>query len=103
MPQTQYRPEQWALKEFFNVYAPRLQIKLEYPIDFGNGEGCIIDVMDLTNNIAYRLSGIGSPHDTTTGQRKYNRQREILESLGIQVIDVREDSYNWQWLWSCQV
>jgi len=87
---SKYRPEQFVLKEYFKVYAPSLVIELEYQVGTYR-----IDLADLTNKIAWELDG--GYHN-----RKKDEDKDyILTTVyGWKVNRVKEDSWEWNWLWN---
>lgn len=85
---TGYRPEQFKLKEYFKVYAPKIEISLEHT------QGPYkIDLADLTNKIAWELDG-GYHNKKKDEDRDY-----VLTTWGWKVIRIKEDSWEWNWLW----
>lgn len=94
--ETAYRHEQFVLQEYFKVYAPKILIEMEYPVLSTDGLLlAVIDLADLTNKIAWRLDG-----GSHTRPSKDDRQREALELRDWVVIDIKKDSWDWNWLWT---
>jgi len=94
--ETEYRHEQFVLQEYFKVYAPQLRIEMEYPVHSTDGLLLAkIDLADLTNKIAWRLDG-----DSHTNPDKDDRQKKALELRDWIVIDIKKDSWDWNWLWT---
>lgn len=96
----EYRPEQFKLQEYFQVYAPTLRTAMELPISVGDQIIAVLDFADLDNKIAYRLaSGVNQgSHNGKINSTKYTNQKVWLETLGWKVEDINEDSWNWNWL-----
>jgi len=86
---SKYRPEQFVLKEYFKVYAPNLRIELEV-----RAGPYTIDLADWTNGIAWELDG--GYHNPLKDAKK----DEYLNTIGWKVNRIKEDSWEWNWLWN---
>ena len=86
---SKYRPEQFKLRDYFSIYAPNLKIELE--VQAGPYS---IDLADWTNKIAWELDG--EYHNPLKDAIK----DEYLLSHGWKkVIRIKQDSWDWFWLW----
>lgn len=94
---TQFRPEQFKLYNYFKTYAPDVEVQLEYPIHVkyeGQNITRIPDLVDLTNYIAYFLNG------EIHSAKKDNYDKLIIETYTQWKVEhINKDSDEWNWLW----
>ena len=98
--QKQFRPEQFTLREYFQVFAPQLEVILEDPVY--NREGQLVgipDLIDHTNKIIWLLDGGSHEFGGRIKKKKDEIQVEEYEELGYTVKIVKKDSFSWRWLW----
>ena len=86
----QYRPEQIEFHRVIRDSNPNDEVLMEYTIKYTNEQDknmvAVVDVVNVTKKIAYRLNG--AIHNSSRTEEKDWEQKEYLEKLGWKVEDI---------------